>query len=49
MRCDLMPNQMPSSIVSDKIKTTYKLAGKTRAAIRGFINYLTKFEKNKKG
>lgn len=33
-------------ISQDEFKETYKLAGKTRAAIRGFINYLTKYEKH---
>ena len=30
-----------------EFKETYELAGRTRAAIRGFINYLTKYEKRK--
>jgi four helix bundle protein len=32
-------------ISSDEFKDTYELAGRTRAAIRGFINYLVKYEK----
>ena len=31
-------------ISSDEFKDTYELAGRTRAAIRGFINYLVKYE-----
>ena len=38
-----------SYISAAEFKATYELAGITRAAIRGFINYLTKFEKEKAG
>ena len=31
-------------ISSDEFKDAYELAGRTRAAIRGFINYLVKYE-----
>ena len=31
-------------ISSKEFNETYKLTGRTRAAIRGFINYLTKYE-----
>ena len=31
-------------ISSEEFKSTYELAGRTRAAIRGFINYLVKYE-----
>jgi four helix bundle protein len=31
-------------ISSDEFKDAYQLAGKTRAAVRGFINYLNKYE-----
>lgn len=31
-------------ISSDEFKETYELAGRTRAAVRGFINYLIKYE-----
>jgi len=34
-------------ITEDEFKSTYDLAAQTRAAIRGFINYLVKFEANK--
>ncbi len=34
-------------IPSDEFKETYELAGQTRATIRGFINYLVKFEGSK--
>ncbi len=34
-------------ITEDEFEDAYELAGKTRAAIRGFINYLVKFEKDK--
>jgi four helix bundle protein len=34
-------------IETDEFDNTYALAGKTRAAIRGFINYLVNYEKNK--
>ena len=30
-----------------EFKTTYELAGRTRAAIRGFINYLRRYAENK--
>jgi len=32
-------------ISSDEFKETYELAGRTRAAMRGFINYLVKYER----
>ena len=32
-------------ISADEFKVAYELAGRTRAAIRGFINYLVKYEK----
>jgi hypothetical protein len=31
-------------ISSDEFKETYELAGQTRATVRGFINYLIKYE-----
>lgn len=31
-------------ISSEEFKETYELAGRTRAAIRGFINYLVRYE-----
>jgi four helix bundle protein len=31
----------------DEFKETYELAGRTRAAVRGFINYLMKYEGRK--
>jgi hypothetical protein len=31
-------------ISEDEFSETYELAGRTRAAIRGFINYLRKYE-----
>ena len=34
-------------ISSDEFKDVYEQAGQTRAAVRGFINYLKKYEKNK--
>jgi four helix bundle protein len=34
-------------ITEYEFEDTYELAGKTRAAIRGFINYLVKFEEDK--
>ncbi len=34
-------------ISSDEFKDTYELARRTRAAVRGFINYLKKYEKLK--
>jgi len=34
-------------ISSDEFKDTYELAKRTRAAIRGFINYLMKYETGK--
>jgi len=34
-------------ISADEFSETYELAGRTRAAIRGFINYLSKYEKSK--
>lgn len=34
-------------ITSDEFKNAYNLAGRTRAAIRGFINYLSKYEGRK--
>ena len=34
-------------ITEDEFEDAYELAGKTRAAIRGFINYLVKFEEDK--
>ena len=34
-------------ITEEEFQTTYDMAGQTRAAIRGFINYLVKFEANK--
>jgi len=34
-------------ISEDEFNNTYELAAKTRAATRGFINYLVKFEANK--
>jgi four helix bundle protein len=34
-------------ISADEFSETYELAGRTRAAIRGFINYLRKYEKRK--
>jgi len=34
-------------ITTDEFKDTYDQAGRTRAAIRGFINYLKKYEKRK--
>ncbi len=33
-------------ISSDEFKETFELAGRTRAAVRGFINYLKKFEEH---
>jgi four helix bundle protein len=35
-------------ITADEFKETYKMAGRTRAAIRGFINYLKRYENRKK-
>lgn len=35
-------------IASDEFDLTYALAGRTRAAIRGFINYLVNFEQKKR-
>ena len=35
-------------ISSDEFQEVYDQAGKTRAAVRGFINYLMKYEKSKK-
>lgn len=35
-------------ITKDEFKSAYDQAGKTRSAIRGFINYLAKYEINKK-
>ena len=32
-------------ISADEFKVAYELAGRTRAAIRGFINYLVQYEK----
>ena len=34
-------------IKKNEFKEAYELAGRTRAAIRGFINYLKNFEKQK--
>jgi hypothetical protein len=34
-------------ITSDEFKDTYELARRTRAAVRGFINYLIKYEGRK--
>jgi len=34
-------------ISSDEFKDAYELAGRTRAAVRGFINYLKKYEDRK--
>ena len=34
-------------ISTDEFSDIYELAGRTRAAIRGFINYLVKFEEDK--
>jgi four helix bundle protein len=34
-------------ISTDEFSDIYELAGRTRAAIRGFINYLVKYETNK--
>ena len=34
-------------ISSDEFKDVYEQAGQTRAAVRGFINYLKKYELNK--
>lgn len=34
-------------ISADEFKDTYEMAGRTRAAIRGFINYLMKYQKQK--
>ena len=34
-------------ISAEEFSETYDLAGRTRAAIRGFISYLRKYEKNK--
>lgn len=34
-------------ISSNEFKETYELAGRTRAAIRGFINYLKKYEERR--
>jgi len=34
-------------ITDDEFEDAYELAGQTRAAIRGFINYLVKFEKER--
>ena len=34
-------------ISADEFSDTYELAGRTRAAIRGFINYLRKYQKSK--
>jgi four helix bundle protein len=36
-------------ISQSEFKTIYEQAGKTRATVRGFINYLTKFENEMKG
>lgn len=35
-------------LTEEEFNDTYGLAGKTRAAIRGFINYLKKYEEQKK-
>lgn len=35
-------------IASDEFDQTYALAGRTRAAIRGFINYLVNYEQKKR-
>jgi len=35
-------------ITADEFKDTYEQAGRTRAAIRGFINYLKRYENRKK-
>lgn len=35
-------------ISSNEFKETYELASRTRAAVRGFINYLKKFEQQNK-
>jgi four helix bundle protein len=34
-------------ITDHEFEDAYELAGQTRAAIRGFINYLVKFEKER--
>ena len=34
-------------ITADEFKDTYEQAGRTRAAIRGFINYLKRYENRK--
>ena len=34
-------------ISADEFQETFELARRTRAAVRGFINYLKKFEDNK--
>jgi hypothetical protein len=34
-------------ISPNEFKETYELAGRTRAAVRGFINYLMKYEGRK--
>ncbi len=34
-------------ISTDEFRDTYELAGRTRAAIRGFITYLRKYEEHK--
>jgi four helix bundle protein len=34
-------------ISADEFSDTYELSGRTRAAIRGFINYLRKYEERK--
>jgi hypothetical protein len=34
-------------ISQEEFNETYELAGRTRAAIRGFINYLKKYEAGK--
>ena len=35
-------------ITADEFKDAYEQAGRTRAAIRGFINYLKRYENRKK-
>ena len=34
-------------IIQDEFEVAYALAGRTRAAVRGFINYLRQYENDK--
>ena len=47
VQCELYVALDEKYISTNEFRDTYELAGRTRAAIRGFINYLVKFEEDK--